>query len=120
MPKILDEPISLEGFRELLAKNPGLLIIKFGAEWCMPCKAIEGNVSAWFHHFSNQQIQCVMVDVDESFELYAFMKSKKMVKGIPAILMYKKGNNHYAFDDAVNTSDKREVEAFFQRCLLEY
>lgn len=118
MLKIIDDVVSLQGFRDLLSTNPGLLIVKFGAEWCGPCKTIEHNVQTWFQCMPDN-VQCVMIDVDESFELYAFMKTKKMFKGIPAILMYKKGNLNYVFDDGVNTSDKREVEAFFQRCLLE-
>jgi thiol-disulfide isomerase/thioredoxin len=29
-------------FTEILQTNPGLFIVKFGAEWCGPCKKIEG------------------------------------------------------------------------------
>jgi thiol-disulfide isomerase/thioredoxin len=31
-------------FQELLESNPGVLIIKFGATWCGPCKVIEKDV----------------------------------------------------------------------------
>ena len=84
---------SLAEFREILEKNPGQVIIKFGAEWCKPCKQIEGLVTSWFQKMPDT-VQTVLIDVDESFELYAYMKTKKMIRGIPAILMYVKGNTN--------------------------
>lgn len=105
-------------FKRLQTINPGLLIIKFGAEWCGPCKKVQGNISEWFSMMPNN-VQTVIVDIDESFEIYAYMKNKKMLKSIPAILMYKKGNDSYIFDDAVNTSNIDEINDFFKRCLVE-
>ena len=35
-------------FNALIASNPGKIIIKFGAEWCGPCKTIESTVHHWF------------------------------------------------------------------------
>ena len=60
-------------FIQLLQSNPGVLIIKFGAEWCGPCKIIEGHVK---HHMMQmpENIQCVVVDVDKSIEIYGFLK----------------------------------------------
>jgi thioredoxin 1 len=108
---------NLDDFYKLLSNNPGLLIIKFGAEWCGPCKRIENNVLEWFEKMPNN-VQTVKIDIDESFELYAHMKYRKMIKSIPGILMYKKGNNTYVFDDAVNTSNLEEIDKFFLRCLV--
>lgn len=108
---------NMENFYDLLSNNPGLLIIKFGATWCGPCQKIEKNIEQWFQILSlNQNIQTVLIDIDESFEVYAYLKNKKMMKGIPAILMYKKGNNTFVFDDIVNTSDTVDVDKFFKRC----
>ena len=107
---------NLNEFNELLSINPGLLIVKFGAEWCGPCKKVETDVKKWFERMPNN-VQTVMLDIDESFELYAYLKNKKMLKGIPAILMYKKDNKSYIFDDAVNTSNLDEINDFFMRCV---
>lgn len=74
------------------------VLIKFHAQWCAPCKYIGPKV----HEMVNKKVQqldregktnkfiLIEVDVDECFDLYAFMKSKKMLKGIPAIFLYKK------------------------------
>jgi hypothetical protein len=53
------------------------------------------------------------VDVDESFDLYAYLKTKKMLNGIPAILAYYKGNTSYASDSCVIGANLDEINTFF-------
>jgi len=113
---ILTEIRDRTHFAELLQNNPGLIIIKFGAEWCGPCKQIEGLVQQWFNK-TNDKVQCFMIDVDEYFDLYAFLKSKKLVNGIPAILCYEKDNVHYIPNDIVIGANVEQVNLFFTRNL---
>jgi thiol-disulfide isomerase/thioredoxin len=113
---ILTEIENRNHFAELLKQNPGLFIIKFGADWCGPCKKIEGLVNEWFNK-RNDKVQCALIDVDESFDIYAFLKSKKMINGIPAILCYYKDNHNYVPDDIVSGADVAQVNAFFTRNL---
>ena len=110
--------ISVEDFKAHLRANRGMILVKFSATWCVPCQRIAVQVRDWFNRFPSDQVQTLYVDIDESIELYSFLKSKKMIKGVPAILMYVTGNTSYVFDDAVNTSDAQEVERFFRRCVL--
>lgn len=102
-------------FIALLKKNPGLIIAKFGAEWCKPCGLIKNTVENNFNEMPDN-VLCLDIDVDEAFDLFAFMKSKKMMKGIPTILCYKKGNNSFASDDSISGADENEVQQFFDRC----
>jgi thioredoxin-like negative regulator of GroEL len=102
-------------FLKLLEKNPGLIIIKLGAEWCRPCKTIKPVVDSFFAT-SPDNVICCDINVDESDDLYSFLKSKKMVNGIPVILCYKKGNTNYIPDDSVVGSDPVELDKFFRRC----
>lgn len=104
-----------QSFLNLLARNPGLVLIKFGATWCGPCKKIEQNVQDFFNS-SPSNVICCIVDVDESFDLYSLLKSKKMVNGIPVILCYKKGNISYIPDDSVTGADVNNLNQFFMRC----
>lgn len=102
-------------FMELLAKNPGLIIIKFGAKWCGPCKRIK-NVVHGFFASSPDDVLCCDIDVDESTDVYSFLKSKKMVSGIPVILCYKKNNISFIPDDSVVGAVPDELDRFFRRC----
>ena len=106
-----------ENFIRLLEKNPGLVIIKMGASWCGPCKQIKPVVDAFFAS-SPENVICCEVDVDESFDLYSYFKSKKMVNGVPVILCYKKGNTSYIPDDSITGSDPVGLDSFFKRCGL--
>ena len=106
---------SRNDFLHLLTLNPGLVIIKLGAEWCGPCKKIRPVLDAFFAS-SPPNVVCADVDVDESFDFYAYLKSKKMVNGIPVILCYKKGNLSFIPDDSVTGADPASLDAFFRRC----
>ena len=120
MPRlpILDKIESVKQFSEYLQTNPGLIIIKFGAEWCGPCKMVEKQVHNWFD-IMPETVQGFIIDVDESFELYGFLKTKKMVSGIPVILCYDRGNLNYIPSDSIIGADKAGIDAFFQRCLAK-
>ena len=113
---ILTEITDRNHFAQLLQNNPGLFIIKFGADWCGPCKKIEGLVQEWFNK-TNDKVQCAMIDVDESFDIYAFLKSKKMVNGIPAILCYEKDNTNYVPNDVIIGANVQQINEFFTRNL---
>jgi len=102
-------------FLKLLGVNPGLVIIKLGATWCGPCKAIAPVVHAFFAS-SPQNVVCADIDVDECFDLYAVFKQKKMVNGIPVIMVFRKGNVSFIPDDIVTGSGATELDAFFKRC----
>jgi len=105
-------------FLKLLPNNPGLIIIKFGATWCKPCKMIAPQLEAFFAT-SPDEVICCDIDVDESFDLYSFMKSRKMTNGIPAILCYLKGNTGIAPSFSITGSDQTQLNNFFKRCGLE-
>jgi len=106
---------SRNDFLKLLSNNPGLVIVKLGAEWCGPCKKIAPVLESFFAT-SPDNVICADIDVDESFDYYAYLKSKKMVNGIPVILCYKKGNTSFIPDDSVTGADPSALDAFFRRC----
>jgi len=112
---IISQFQSRHDFFKLLTNNPGLIIVKLGAEWCGPCKRIAPVLEGFFAS-SPDTVICCDIDVDESFDFYAFLKSKKMVNGIPVILCYKKGNQSFIPDDTITGADPGELDAFFRRC----
>ncbi len=113
--KVISEIANRETFIHLLEHNPGLIVLKLGAEWCGPCKQIKNVVHAFFAS-SPPEVVCADIDVDQSFDFYSFLKSKKMVNGIPVLLCYKKGNSTYIPDDVITGSDANQLHMFFKRC----
>jgi len=113
--EIISQFDSREDFLKLLRVNPGLVIMKMGATWCAPCKKIAPVVEGFFLS-SPKNVICADIDVDDSIDLYAYLKSKKMVNGIPVILCYIKGNTTFSPNDCVTGADPVQLDAFFKRC----
>ena len=113
--QIISEIANRDAFFTLLQHNPGLIVLKLGASWCGPCKTIEKSVHAFFAT-SPPEVVCADIDVDKSFDFYSFLKSKKMVNGIPVLLCYKKGNSTYIPDDIITGSEPNALHQFFTRC----
>jgi thiol:disulfide interchange protein len=102
-------------FATLMDNNPGILIFKFTAEWCGPCKKIK----EYSYKKSNDlpdYMTMLEVDVDECFDLYAFLKHKKMVNGIPVFLAYAKGKNEGPIA-SITGSSLPDIETFFATCM---
>lgn len=116
IPQNVLTELTREQFAQLQANNPGTIIIKFGAEWCGPCKRIDPLVYDWMGKLP-PTVQGAIIDIDESFDLYALLKSKRMVNGVPVILAYRKGTVGYVPDDMVVGADENQVNAFFTRVL---
>lgn len=108
--------LSKDDFVNALQNNRGALVIKFGAEWCGPCKTIEPLVNYWMSQFP-PTIQGAIIDIDDNFEIYALLKSKKQVNGVPAILCYIKGNVTVIPDHIVVGTDVERINQFFTQCL---
>jgi thioredoxin-like negative regulator of GroEL len=113
--QVISQIAGREAFITLLQNNPGLIILKLGAEWCGPCKTIKSAVHGFFAS-SPPEVVCGDIDVDNSFDFYSFLKSKKMVNGIPVLLCYKKGNNTFIPDDSITGADPQQLHNFFTRC----
>jgi thioredoxin 1 len=113
--EVISEIANRDTFFHLLKHNPGLIIIKLGAEWCGPCKLIKPVVHGFFAS-SPPEVVCADIDVDECMDFYSFLKSKKMVNGIPVMLCYKKGNETFIPDDTITGAEPVQMDAFFKRC----
>jgi thiol-disulfide isomerase/thioredoxin len=113
--QIISEIKDRQAFFHLLKHNPGLIVIKLGATWCGPCKLIKTAVDGFFVS-SPPEVVCADIDVDECFDFYSMLKSKKMVNGIPVLLCYKKGNATYIPDDIVTGANTQQLHLFFTRC----
>jgi thiol-disulfide isomerase/thioredoxin len=96
-----------------------VLLIKFGADWCGPCK----KIAPMYYDFIKTNPPNILfadIDVDDNIDLFITLKKNKMVSGIPVFLAYF-GNSlrdkWYIPDDSIVGADETAVAAFFARCL---
>jgi thiol-disulfide isomerase/thioredoxin len=112
---IFEDMVSRKEFLKLIRDSDKPMIFKFGASWCAPCRNIQSEVLNGFNDLQ-QTTNCFDIDIDESIDLYAFLKSKKMVQGVPTLLGYKSKCGTYAPDYTVSGGDPEEVKLFFANC----
>jgi len=100
-------------FAREIENNNGVLIFKFGAEWCGPCGRIKNTVEQYVSRLPSNA-KFYEIDVDESFDLYAFLKSKKIVQAIPTILVYYTNNKSFVPDKVVVGANMDEISRLFR------
>ena len=98
-----------------------VIVVKFGAKWCGPCKKIQPLWNEWISIVPSNII-IVDIDIDESIDLYVQLKAKKMVKGVPTILAFAGDVNReqwYIPDDSVSGGNEGDVKNFMNRCFVK-
>ena len=111
--------LSVSVLKELLTKYENkniMVIIKLGATWCGPCQKIKTVCNKCFLEMPDN-VLCFDLDVDNNMEIFGALKTKKMVKGIPAILGYNcknKRDQWYISDSFMSGSDEKKVFEFLK------
>ena len=118
MATIETEISDRNAFQSILDENEGIVLIKFGASWCKPCKEIGPFVKEMVNKLPNT-FTVYDLDVDDNFEVYGFLKSKKMVSGIPTLLAYYRQNKTFASNQCVSGTDEKAYKQFFVNCISE-
>lgn len=118
MATVYTELADREAFQEVLDQNEGIVILKFGADWCGPCKLISPFVKTIVDKLPSS-FTMYDLDVDDNFEIYAYLKSKKMVTGIPVILAYYRENKTFASNESISGADEVAYKRFFTACITK-
>ena len=88
----------IEELNKLISENSNV-IVKFGAPWCGPCKAM---IPILKDVEENHNIKVIDIDVDEDLEL----ASEYKIRSIPALYYYKDG---VKVDSTVGTVMKEKI-----------
>ena len=118
MNQLITKIESRDVFERILANNPGVVILKFGAPWCGPCNKIGPEVHSFFASLPQDgSVICGDINVDNSSDVYSFLKASRRVNGIPVILCYARGYTQGIIPTLTHTgSDKAELQRFFAKC----
>ena len=101
--------------------NVETTFIKYGASWCKPCHMIAPTIKSLNEQVLKANIifNYIDLDVDHCSDLYSFLKQKKMVRGIPVIMSYKKSQYNdetfYVPSDSVTGASVNDVVNFYRR-----
>ena len=110
---LMPSSVSREDFQLFIANKQKPLVVKFTADWCGPCKRIKPVVDEQVKILDDKIIY-MEIDVDESFDVYATMKSKRMLSGIPTLMFYALDNKEFYPSLTTTGGNIDTVKGFFQ------
>ncbi len=108
--------LTREEFSQLFDENnkgDKLYIFKFSAEWCKSCKKISPYIESKLQTI-NHNIILYDIDIEDAFDLYAYLKKMKVITGIPALYLYKNNSNMLSPEYSISGTDKSEIDKLFE------
>lgn len=91
-------------FQAEVINRPEPVLVKFGANWCGPCRMLEGELDK-FASDTHGRIAVVRVDVDKHPNLAQHYR----VSSIPRLLLFQQGQ---IVADRVGFADARQLESW--------
>ena len=113
-----DITITREEFMKIIASNNGVLVFKFGAEWCKPCALIKPLLDTMIPQLPTN-VTVYILDIDDCFDLYSYLRHLKMVNGVPCMLVYYRTNRSYAPDESYAGTDTSQIVTLFNKVIIE-
>ena len=86
-------------FNKILEEN-NVVVVKFGATWCSPCRAMEPIVESVARQLENKA-KVMSIDVEEEPDL----ATKYKIRNVPTILYFKNGELKDKSVGAMSESD---------------
>ena len=109
MPIFHDQLLSLADFQQAILDNTGVLLVKFTATWCKPCRNLAPLLDPILERYAIAGVTVHVIDVDACEKLYSALSTKKRVKGIPALMCFLAPNQTIYPDDMVVGSDPANI-----------
>ena len=89
-------------------KKHSVVIVKFTATWCGPCKRIHPLVTELFNHMPNN-VTMVVVDIDKGRDISSSMK----IRSVPTMYNFINGEPM----DSVIGSKPENITSFFKKTM---
>ncbi len=105
-------------FMRVIKDSNKTVVFKFSADWCGPCKKISPDIDLFKESIlNNKDIVWFDIDVDNSIEVFGMLKTKRIVNGVPAVLVYFKENDTIYPDEFVLGATKDDLYDLFSKIL---
>jgi len=101
-----------QDFYKELDQNNSILIVFVTGNNCIPCERAKPLVQQKMKTVSYKLIQ---LDRDKDADIYAALRSKKQIKGVPTLLAYEAGNYTLNADLSVSGANPTAIEEFFDQ-----
>lgn len=96
------DPTSSLSVADFMQSSERARILKFGASWCAPCRRVKPLVEKYVDQLPSD-IYFMDVDVDADGDAYTSLKSKRIIGGLPSIVLYGPTNTNIMSPDFVVT-----------------
>ena len=98
--------VTKENFEAEVLNANGVVVVDFGANWCVPCKSLVPILEEVVEEDPSKKI--VKVDIDEQEELATQYK----IMSVPTLLVFKNGE---IVDKSIGLIQKQEVKMLFAK-----
>lgn len=107
--KVITDFENRHQFKNFIKSHRGTFILKFTADWCVPCKRVKDTVYSLYNQ-TNSNVVMADLDIDKqnNRDVYSFEK----IRSIPTFICYVNGEKR----DVLMDSNLDEVKSFFKRC----
>ena len=105
--KIITNFENRQEFKNFISSYRGVVIVKFTADWCGPCKRVKPLILDLYKNMPGNVILADL-NIDENQDVYAFSK----IRSVPTMISFVNGDKM----DVIDTSNPTHITAFFNTC----
>src|SRR6056300_1407103 len=107
-----------DDFQNIINNDTKTVVFKFSASWCASCKIIAPIVDNFKQTIvDNENIDWYDIDVDESIEIFGWLKTKRIINGVPSTIAYFEENDTIYPDEFVLGGNEKDLEILFNRLI---
>jgi hypothetical protein len=101
-----------QAFFKELDLNESVLIVFITGTNCAPCERAKPYVH---EKMKSVTYRMLCLDRDKDADVYAALRAKKQVRGVPSLLAYQAGNNTLIADCSISGANPNEIDEFFEQ-----